>query len=91
MLTLLWMTHPMDAMMVTLDEAMPYAELIAKAQACAQIWEWLLYSSGGALELWKCFWYLMYWQWVNGCPLWLQLFHVLVLLLSPLEMFLITQ
>jgi hypothetical protein len=44
-----------------LDKAMPYVELIAKAQACAQIWERLLYSSGGALELRKCFWYLVYW------------------------------
>jgi hypothetical protein len=51
-----------------LDKAMPYVELIAKAQACAQIWEWLLYGSGGALELRKCFWYLVYWQWENGHP-----------------------
>ncbi len=49
-----------------LEEPMPYAELIAMAQACAQIWEQLLFSSGGALELKKCFWYLIYWQWVNG-------------------------
>jgi hypothetical protein len=51
-----------------LDEPMPYAELIAMAQARAQIWERLLYSSGGALELKKCFWYLIYWQWVNSHP-----------------------
>jgi hypothetical protein len=38
-----------------LDEPMPYAELIAMAQVGAQIWERLLYSSGGALELKKCF------------------------------------
>jgi hypothetical protein len=38
-----------------LDEPMLYAELIAMAQAGAQIWEQLLYSSGGALELKKCF------------------------------------
>ncbi len=49
-----------------LEEPMPYAELIAMAQVCAQIWEQLLFSSGGALKLKKCFWYLIYWQWVNG-------------------------
>jgi hypothetical protein len=49
-----------------LEEPMPYAELIAMAQASAQIWERILFSSGGALELKRCFWYLIYWQWVNG-------------------------
>jgi hypothetical protein len=29
---------------------MPYRELIAYGQGCAQIWEWLLYSS------WWCAW-----------------------------------
>jgi hypothetical protein len=48
------------------EEAMPYTELIAKAQVMAQIWEHILYSSGGALELRKCFWYLLYWTWENG-------------------------
>jgi hypothetical protein len=51
-----------------LDKPMPYAELIAMAQAGTQTWERLLYSSGGALELKKHFWYLIYWQWVNGHP-----------------------
>jgi hypothetical protein len=50
------------------EEAMPYTELIAKAQVMAQIWERILYSSGGALELRKCFWYLLYWTWENGRP-----------------------
>jgi hypothetical protein len=49
-----------------LDEPMPYAELIAMAQAGAQTWERLLCSLGGALELKKSFWYLIYWQWVNS-------------------------
>jgi hypothetical protein len=49
-----------------LEEPMPYAELIAMAQASAQIWEQILFSLGSALELKKCFWYLIYWQWVNG-------------------------
>jgi hypothetical protein len=47
---------------------MSYAELIAMAQASAQIWEQILFSLGSALELKKCFWYLIYWQWVNGHP-----------------------
>jgi hypothetical protein len=51
-----------------LETAMPFEELIAHGQACAQIWERILYSSGGALELKKCFWYMVYWQWVNGHP-----------------------
>jgi hypothetical protein len=30
-----------------LEMAMPFTELIAHGQACAQIWESILYSSGG--------------------------------------------
>jgi hypothetical protein len=44
-----------------LDMAMAFEELIAHAQACAQIWERILYSSGGALELKNCFWFMVYW------------------------------
>jgi hypothetical protein len=51
-----------------LETAMPYAETISNGQACAQIWERILCSSGRALELKKCFWYLVHWQWVNGRP-----------------------
>jgi hypothetical protein len=51
-----------------LETAMPYTEMIANGQACAQIWERILCSSGRALELKKCFWYLVHWQWVNGRP-----------------------
>jgi hypothetical protein len=43
-----------------LEMAMAFEELIAHAQACAQIWERILYSSGSALELKKCFWYMVY-------------------------------
>jgi hypothetical protein len=42
--------------------------MFALMQSMAQIWEQLLYSLGGALELPKCFWYLMYWEWVKGRP-----------------------
>jgi hypothetical protein len=47
---------------------MPFAELNALRQACAQIWEQILFSSGGTLELTKCYWYIMCWQWTNGRP-----------------------
>ncbi len=50
------------------DEPLHWMEMFALMQSVAQIWEWLLYSSGGALELPKCFWYLMYWEWVKGRP-----------------------
>jgi hypothetical protein len=53
---------------VHLETAMPFEELIAHGQACPQIWEQILYSSGGVLELKKCFRYMVYWQWVNGHP-----------------------
>jgi hypothetical protein len=34
----------------------------------SQTWEKLLFSSGGALELSKCFYYIVYWKWVDGLP-----------------------
>jgi hypothetical protein len=45
---------------------MPFTDLIAHGQACAQIWERILYSLGSCTV--KSFWYLIYWQWVNGQP-----------------------
>jgi len=35
-------------------------------QVLAQEWERLLYSTGGALNIQKCFWFLLSWQWNNG-------------------------
>ena len=49
-----------------MTEQMCYKQLIKHGQELAQIWERILYSSGGALELQKCFWYLLHWQWVKG-------------------------
>ena len=40
--------------------------LITRLQHLAQEWERLLFSTGGALNLQKCFWFIMSWQWVNG-------------------------
>jgi hypothetical protein len=40
--------------------------LICNLQKLAQEWEHLLYSTGGALNLQKCFWFLMSWRWEQG-------------------------
>ena len=45
-----------------------YEEIIERLQKVAQTWEHLLYLSGGKLNLSKCSWYVMYWQWEKGRP-----------------------
>ncbi|KAI2498313.1 hypothetical protein MHU86_16183 [Fragilaria crotonensis] len=45
-----------------------YEELIVRLQNVAQTWEHLLYLSGGKLNLSKCSWYVMYWEWDKGRP-----------------------
>ena len=42
--------------------------LIAKLNTIAQTWEKLLFYSGGALNLKKCTWYAIYWEWKDGRP-----------------------
>jgi hypothetical protein len=42
--------------------------IIAKLNHIAQTWEKLLFYSGGALNLLKCSWYTMYWDWEKGRP-----------------------
>ena len=42
--------------------------LIAKLNHMAQTWENLLFYSGGALNLSKCSWYVLYWDWKSGRP-----------------------
>jgi hypothetical protein len=32
----------------------------------AQLWERLLFASGGRLQLPKCFYYLIVWKWTDG-------------------------
>jgi hypothetical protein len=39
---------------------------ITNLKNLAQHWEKLLFSTRGALNLQKSFWYLMHWQWPNG-------------------------
>ena len=45
-----------------------YSEMIEYLEKVAQKWEQLLHFSGGALNLSKCSWYIMYWDWKHGRP-----------------------
>ena len=42
--------------------------MIEDLKTNAQTWEQALHTSGGKLELPKCFWFLMIWIWVGGLP-----------------------
>jgi len=55
-------------------------DIVAALQDTSQKWERLLYSSGGALELQKCFWYLVYWEWEDGRP------HMIPSISSPAQL-----
>jgi hypothetical protein len=46
-----------------------YSDLILKLQEVAQTWEKLLFLSGGKLNLSKCSWYVLRWEWKNGRPI----------------------
>jgi hypothetical protein len=41
-------------------------DLAARLQQLAQLWECLLFASGGRLELIKCFFYVIVWKWIDG-------------------------
>ena len=43
-------------------------ELVNALESVAQTWEQLLHFSGGALNLSKCSWYVMFWDWRQGRP-----------------------
>lgn len=45
-----------------------FAELVSSLETIAQTWEKLLHYSGGALNLSKCSWYAMVWDWRKGRP-----------------------
>ena len=49
-----------DARFITLDT------MLNKLTKMAQRWEKLLFYSGGALNLSKCSWLVMYWDWQHG-------------------------
>jgi hypothetical protein len=42
--------------------------MVSKLSNIAQTWEKLLFYSGGALNLKKCSWYIMHWDWKQGRP-----------------------
>ncbi|KAI2496067.1 hypothetical protein MHU86_18439 [Fragilaria crotonensis] len=48
------------------DKTLP--ELVQALETAAQTWEQLLHFSGGALNLKKCSWYALYWDWRQGRP-----------------------
>jgi len=48
------------------DEPVSIEDLIEEAKSCAQSWERLLFASGGALEISKCFAYIVYWDLTDG-------------------------
>jgi len=43
-----------------------HKDLIYNLNELAQSWEKLLYSTGGASNLSKCFWFVLSWRWVGG-------------------------
>ena len=45
-----------------------HEDLIGWLQLIAQTWERLLSYSRGALNLSKCFYYVLYWEWPHGLP-----------------------
>ena len=53
---------------ITDNGTLSMQELVSKLEAIAQTWEKLLRYSGGALNLTKCSWYVLYWDWRQGRP-----------------------
>ena len=43
-------------------------DIISRLQTIAQTWEHLLFLSGGKLNLGKCSWYVLRWEWDKGRP-----------------------
>jgi len=57
--TTLWMMAMVGSMQI----------LLRKAEQQVQTWERLLWMTGGALKLKKCFWYFIEWKWTAmGAP-----------------------
>jgi hypothetical protein len=50
------------------NRSMTYDKLVARLEEVAQTWEKLLHYSGGSLNLTKCSWFVMYWDWSQGRP-----------------------
>jgi hypothetical protein len=57
-----------DAGLGTNADGENHQQLILNLQTLAQRWEKLLFSTGGALNLSKCFWFSLSWKWVSRKP-----------------------
>ena len=57
------------SVLFTLSEEISHSELISRLEEIAQTWEKLLFLSGGTLNLNKCSWYVLQWEWKNGQPI----------------------
>jgi hypothetical protein len=53
---------------VATNDSMDNRATIQALSTLAQHWERLLFSTGGAINMQKSFWYLMAWTWKNGIP-----------------------
>jgi hypothetical protein len=58
-----------DTGLGTNEDGEDHHQLICNLCTLAQRWETLLYSTGGALNLSKCFWFLLSWRWRGGKPI----------------------
>ena len=59
-----------DLWLTGISPSIPSMTLTSSMQRKAQVWERLLFASGGALALQKCFYYLVQWQWTpHGFPI----------------------
>ena len=51
------------------DGSMSFDALVTSLEELAQTWERLLHYSGGSLNLSKCSWFVMFWDWRAGRPI----------------------
>lgn len=51
------------------NDTLEIQHLTTKIGHLAQHWEHLLFSTGGAINLQKSHWYLMFFRWLNGTPI----------------------
>ena len=52
----------------TNDGTLAFPELTNRLREIVQTWEQLLHYSGGALNLKKCSWHILFWEWKSGRP-----------------------
>lgn len=50
------------------EQPRTYEQMVRNLETAAQTWQRLLQYSGGALNLKKCSWSILYWEWHNGRP-----------------------